>query len=1169
MATETGKHRINNKAIIANCYYLSFPKKYFGAKIKIMNFYDFLKEKYPSYFFTFKIAIIMQFTIVILLAACLQASAVSLYAQKVSLSGKNMSLEKVFNKIRKQTGYNFIYANEDMKRSSSVSIHAKDRSLTDVLNACFHNQPFTYSIYKKIIIISPKANTGAGIEEVALAEIQGVVRDSATGDPLAGVTIQVKGSTIGTTTDANGRFSLDVLGDAVLIVSYLGYEKKEIPLNGRSSLNIVLSSSTTALNQLVVVGYGTQKKADVTAAISSVDGDEISKAPVANISSTLGGRVSGVLSRQNSGQPGEDADKIRIRGIGTTGNADPLIVVDGIPMNYNNLNPNAIASVTVLKDAAAVAPYGLAGANGVILVTTKRGKEGEFSFNYNGYYGFQQPTAIPEYLDAYGYARQLNIANENVGTPAAYSDEELQKFKNGSDPNHYPNTDWVNEVLNFHAPITQHTLSFTGGTEKVRLYSDLGYLYQEGVVSTINFKRYNLGFNADAEVTPTTTVSLDIRTAIAKTHNPAGASGTGIFTDVTEIPPVFPIKFSNGKPAHQMLPSIYESGYDKNTNNIFNGKLQIDQNIPFIPGLSVKGVYAYHKNYRLEKDWQLPITFYGLNAQDEFISQKAGPPAPTLSQQFNETQEITIQGYLTYKHTFGKHHIDLLGVYENRPGDSTMFSASRINYSVLLDELSLGSSDKKDLNNAGSSTRTAQIGWVYRLNYAYSGKYLLGLTGRYDGHYYFAPGKRFVFFPAVSLGWRLSEEPFIKNNFSWIDNLKIRGSYGKSGNLAGGPFQYLTSYGLESSYVFGGTSPVQMQGIYENAQPNPNITWETAKKADIGLDADLWRGKLGFTIDFFKGKRTDMLLKPAATVPAEYGIGLSEVNAGIMENSGFDFSITTNQRFGKDFHLNAGFNFSYAKNKLIQTFETDATYNNPNRRRTGRALNTQFGLKALGLYQQSDFDAEGNLEKDEAVPTYGPVQPGDIKYADLTGPPGPDGEPTGPDGKIDINDYTVIGKPLFPQIIFGLNTTLSWKGIDLYMLWQGAGAADIYLRNELAFPFFNRAKIAAYQTDYWTPDNTDAKYPRITPAPTTNNNQPSSFWIRNGTYLRLKTFELGYSLPASIMDRIKLKSVRIYISGQNALTFSQFKYVDPELGNNRARYYFQQKTFAVGLNLGF
>jgi TonB-linked SusC/RagA family outer membrane protein len=988
----------------------------------------------------------------IMIASCSFLTAKDGYSQRLdpqkvllSLHAENQPLERVFKDIEKQSDFRFFYNANNCNVRQRITVMGEKVSVARVLQYLSDATGLEFKQINHYFSVrssrpDPSALHPIIEKKVALAEppipiyhlpanlstdtlVRGKVSDEK-GRALAGVTVQVKGTAKGTVTDAGGQYAISTGANAILVFSYIGYNKKEVPVHGSGSGHVTLSENTSGLNEVVVVGYGTQKKVDVTAAISSVDGDQIAKAPVASISNTLGGRVSGVLSRQGSGDPGNDGDKIRIRGIGTTGNADPLVVVDGIPMSYNQLNPNEIASVTILKDAAAVAPYGLAGANGVILVTTKRGQEGKFAFNYDGYYGFQRPTAIPEYLDAYGYAAALNQANKNVGTPAAYTDEQLQKFKSGSDPDHYPNTDWIRQVINFHAPITRHTLSFTGGTEKLRLYSDLGYLYQEGVVSPINFRRYNLTVNADADVTPTTTISLDINTAITKSKDPGGASGSGIFTDVTEIPPVFPIKFADGKPAHQMLPSIYESGYSDSTNNIFNGKLQITQDIPFIPGLSMKGVYAYHKNYMVGKNWDLPYTFYSLDAQDQLEPQQAGPPSPTLSQSFNEDQEITIQGYVTYKRSFGKHQVDFLGVYENRPGFANEFSASRINYAVYLDELSLGSSNKNDFANGGSSSRLAQIGWVYRLNYGYAGKYLVGLSGRYDGHYYFAPDKRFAFFPAVSLGWRLSEEHFIKDHYTWIDNLKLRGSYGKSGNLAGGPFQYLTSYGLQSSYVFGGTSPYQVQGIYENSQPNPGITWETAKKADIGLDADLWNGKLGFTLDVFKEKRSDMLLKPTATIPLEYGIGISQVNAGIMENSGFDFSATTNQHLGKDFYLSATFNFSYAKNKLVQTFETDATYNNPHRRRTGRALNTQFGLEASGLYQQSDFDADGHLKKDEPVPTYGPVQPGDIKYADLAGPLGANGKPTGPDGKIDINDYTVIGKPLFPQIIFGLSATL-------------------------------------------------------------------------------------------------------------------------------------------------
>lgn len=1000
--------------------------------------------------------------------------------------------------------------------------------------------------------------------------ISGTVTD-ANNAPLFGVSVKVKGTEKGTSTNAQGNFILTFSGAAKegIVLSHVGFETKEITVTNSQKLNIVLTQEVSTLKDVVIVGYGKQKKTSVTAAISSVDGDQLVKAPVANISNTLGGRVSGVISRQASGEPGSDNDRIQIRGIGTTGSSVPLVIVNGIPRDYNDLDPNEIETITILKDAAAVAPYGLAGANGVILVTTKRGKEGKFTLNYNGFYGFQKPTNMPEFLNSYDYARLLSLANENIGNPATYTPEQLQKFKDGSDPDHYPNTDWVGEVLSDNAPITRHSISFSGGSQRIRVYSNIGYLFQEGVVPFIKFDRYNFSSSIDADVTNTTTVSFDIRGVLSKQKNPSGNAGTAIFTNVTEYPPILPIRFSNGMAANALLPQIYESGYNTSTDNMLNAKLQVEQKIPFIPGLSLKGAFAYSKFYTFGKVWNLPLTFYSLNAQDQYLQQSAGPVNPTLSEAFNENQGIVTQAYLTYDKTFGKHTIGALAVLETQKGLTNNFSAARINYSVFLDELNSGSSNKNDLSNGGSSGESAQTGLVYRVNYAYSGKYLVELSGRYDGHYYFAPGDRYAFFPAVSLGWLLSKEKFIRDNYPWISTLKLRGSYGKSGNLAGGPFQYLASYGLRNSYVFGGTSPVQVQGIYENIQANPNITWETANKGDIGLDASFFRGKLAFAIDVFKERRSDMLIAPQAILPAEYGIGISQVNAGIMENHGVDFNISSDHTFTNGIRLNASFNFSYAQNKLIQTFESSSTFNNPNRKQTGRPLNTQFGLTALGLYQLSDFDASGNLNAGLPVPGFGPVKPGDIKYEDIAGAPGADGKPTGPDGKIDVNDYNVIGDPLFPQIIYGFNLSLSWKGFDLSALLQGAGKASIYLNDETAYPFFNGAKIFKEQTDFWTPDNPNASYPRLTPSPITNNTQPSSFWIKSGNYLRLKTLEAGYSLPKSLVNPVHIASLRVFLSGQNLITFSKLKFLDPELGNERARYYFQQKILSFGLNVGF
>jgi len=1112
-----------------------------------------------------KIQLTMRFTLLFILLFCLQLSA-KVYSQKdvtLKFNNKEVKLNRLFETIESQSSYRFFFNNNLVPVNKTVMVADGKVAVEDVLQAALKKFNLNFKILPNNVIIVAPIN-----ETIAPIKIKGRVSDKA-GLPLPGVSVKIKSLNKGTLTDINGLFEIDVPDNATLLISYVGYQSQEVDVSGKTMLEITMVESPKSLNEVVVVGYGTQKRTSVTAAISSVDGDEIVKSPVANVSNTLGGRVSGVLSRQSSGEPGADADQIQIRGVGTTGNSAPLVIVDGVPMSYDQINLNDIESVTVLKDASAVAPYGLGGANGVILVTTKRGKTGKTSLNYNGYYGFQQPTAIPHYLDAADFATQFNIANKDVGIAPTYTDAQIQTYKNGSDPDHFPNSNWVGQVLQPSDPITNHNLTFMGGSDKVHFFGDLGYLYQEGIVNVINYTRYTGTLNVDANVTPTTIVSFDIRGGLTQQNNPAGTNGTGIFTSVTEISPTFPLQFSNGLPGNALLPSIYDSGYNRNTNNLLNGKFQVEQKLPFIPGLSVKGVAAYEKNNTLGKIWSLPYTYYSLNATNGYTAQAGGPPAPTLNESFSEVQNITLQGYLNYQKTFGKSDITGLVVFEKRNGESDNFSAGRINYAVDLDELSLGSSSTSDFSNSGSSAKSAQLGWVYRANYAYAGKYLVELSGRYDGHYYFAPGKRYAFFPAASLGWRLSEEKFIKDNYTWIDNLKIRGSYGKSGNLAGGPFQYLTSYGLGSSYILGGTVPYQSQGIYENAQANPNITWETSNKANIGFDASLFSGKLTVTADYFRERRSDMLLQPTETIPAEYGIGISQENAGIMDNGGIDLTIGTNQHFSNGIKFNTSLVFSYAKNTLIQTFENSSTYNNPNRRLTGRALGTQFGLKAVGLYQQSDFNPDGSLKAGEPVPTFGPVAPGDIKYADLAGPPGPDGKPTPPDGKIDVNDNTVIGYPLFPQITFGLNTSISWKGFDLYMLWQGAANSTDYLSGELASPFYNGAKIASYQLDYWTPQNPNAEFPRLTPSQITNDAQTSSFWTRNGSYVRLKTFELGYSLPSSIIKAIKLQSVRFYVSGQNLFTISAENYIDPEIGNNRDRYYLQQKTYTLGMNIGF
>lgn len=1096
----------------------------------------------------------MRLTLLAVFLFCTQLSA-KVYSQKdvqLSMNVKDVRFSRALDKIEDATGCRFFYNAKEVPLNKLVSINTRgSRPLTEVLTDLLSSLHLNYRLLSgNVIAITASRN-------VRFALVKGIVTDSR-GTPLPGVSIKVKGANTGTVTDAEGRFEIDAPDSAVLVISYIGFQPREQPVGGETLLHITLQEESKGLSEVIVVGYGTQKKISTTAAVSTLKGADITRTPVANINNSIAGRVSGVLAFQASGEPGVDASTIRVRGIGTTGdNNGPLTIVDGVPRNFSQINPNEIESITVLKDAAAIAPYGLAGANGVLLITTKRGKAGKVEMNFNTWYGIQRPTRYPHYLNAYEFATALNAANKNAGLPPAYTEEELQQYRDHSDPDHYPDHDWVREVLDFNAPMNNQSLTFSGGSDKVRFFSSLGRLYQQGSVNVINYSRYNIAANADMNATPSTTISLDIKGSLEVIKNPGSQSGTGIYTSVTKNPPLLSsqLRFSNGLPGNTLLPSIYESGYNRENKNIFYSQLSIEQKIPAVPGLAFKAVGAYDKNYSTTKQWQVPYTIYSLNANDEFVPTKAGVTAPSLEQGFEETINTTLQGYITYNRTFGKHAVNALAVAELRQGKGNLFSASRLNYQVDLDELSLGSSSKNDLDNSGSSSSYRQLGFVYRLGYAFEQKYMAELSGRYDGHYYFAPGKRFAFFPAFSLGWRLSEENFIKNNFQWIDHLKLRGSYGISGNLAGAPFQYLSSYGLRSSYGFGGTQFTQVQGVYERSEPNPNITWETARKTDIGLEGTLWKGRLGFELDFFKERRSDMLVAPNAVVPVEYGIGISQINAGIMDNKGFDLSINTFNTFRNGLTLNAGFNFSYAKNKLVQTFENASTYNDPNRRRTGRPLDTQFGLQAIGFFQSQE-------EIDAAPKQFGTVIPGDIRYADING-----------DKKIDDNDQVVIGDPAFPQIIFGMTANVAWKGFDLGMLWQGAAESSFQLTNEAAHPFFNGAKIFREQLDYWTPENRDARYPVILPSPNTNSQQVSSFWQRDGSYLRLKNAELGYTLPGNIISRLRIASLRIYTAAQNLLTFSAEKYLDPEIGvssgSKRARYYFQQKVFSFGLNASF
>jgi TonB-linked SusC/RagA family outer membrane protein len=1008
---------------------------------------------------------------------------------------------------------------------------------------------------------------------------------------LPGASIMQKEHSNATTTAANGSFSITIQEEsAVLVISHIGFQSKEVIVKaGTADIVVQLSPGVSSLEDVIVIGYGTQRKQLSTSAVATVKGQQLTAVPAANISNTLAGRATGIMTRANGGRPGADNATIYVRGLATTGttvngvtyNTTPLIVVDGIIRNnINEVDPNNIESVSVLKDAAAVAPYGLGGANGVLLITTKRGTAGAPVLSFGGYYGDQQPTYLPRMLGAIDYMKlklEAYVTENPTGTSPTYSQAYIDAYlqNHAKDPDQFPISDALNDVVRKHSPIYQGNFQVRGGSQIVKYYAGISYFKQDGMFDRSNYDRYNYSVNLDVNITPTTIATFSLNGAIQKTSDVDGSTGQ-LFRGVYKFLPVAPLRFTNGlwgeSSGNAPLGVTNSEGYFRqNTTNMLS-TITVEQKLPFIKGLSVKGAFSYDPYNYVQKQWHKPFIYWTQNVSTTpytytpaFSTQESSATTYTwLNEQYWKNNTITLQGYLNYQHTFGKHEVTGLVVAEKRNNKQSDFRARINNFAVNIDELTMGSSNKNDFDIAGGSGTGSQVGYVYRANYAYDRRFLFEASGRYDGHYYFAPGKRWVYLPAFSLGWIISNENFFKA-VSFVDYLKLRGSWGKSGNLTSTGFQFLNLYPLRgNAYAFGNGALVQ--GSYAQIENNPNITWEISKKTDVAIEANLWKGLLRLEADYFFERRTGLLLSPNTAIPQEYGIPLAQENAGIMDNHGIELSIGTTRKLSNGLQISIDGNFTYTKNKVLQLYETDVTRNDPRRSRTGRPYNTVFGYQSLGLFTTADDkNSDGFITATDGynITQFGTLRPGDIKYADLGGPNGV------PDGKIDLYDEKVIGRPQTPGIIYGINAAASWKGFDLSMLFQGSGMSSFNIYGFMTVAHFNNNSNSSYEyyNNRWTPDHQNAKYPRAYSAPTNNNGQTSDFWIVSSSYLRLKTASLGYTVPSKVSSKVRMKNFRIYVTGQNILTFAKLKFTDPETTGEQG--YPIQKTFLIGLNTSF
>lgn len=1004
--------------------------------------------------------------------------------------------------------------------------------------------------------------------------VTGKVTRKSSGEPLSNATVAVKGSTTGTTTDQNGNFSLTVPQGATLVVSHAGMADMELIASQAGEINFSLEEgASTTLSDVVVVGYGQQRRSNVTGSIATIKTKELVQSPVADLSNALQGRVAGVITKQGSGEPGRDAAAIYIRGNATFGaTMEPLYVVDGIvrsSRDFSQLDANEIESVSLLKDASAAAIFGVRGANGVVLVTTKRGKSGKMVTSYSFNYGFQKVTKFNNNLGSYEYATLLNEALLNDGLPLAFTNDDIEKFRTGADPILYPNTNWQKLVLGGTAPMMQHNLSFSGGTDKARYFASLGFLDQDGLYSSLNYKRYNLRLNLDLQVTNTTKVTIDLGGRLEdRTAPTTGISG--IFEHTLRNPPTIPAVYPGvgyaqvGSYVNTLRAVDKAAGYDDSENNTILTNLSIEQQIPWVKGLSIKGVFAYDKRMNYTKRWSDNVYLYTKNPTTGNYDRSAYQN-PNLNESYFQQFQTELQAHINYSNRFGKHGVSALVLFLQQERPQNQFAAGRSGYEFsFFDVLSQGPAT----NPAGTITETisgtkdrfALRSAAARVNYDFDNKYMFQASLRADESENFAPEYRRGYFPAFSAGWVISNETFFESIKSTVDFLKLKASWGQLGSDAiNARFLYLSRYStVANNYAFGG---VIVPGLNPTAS-NPKVTWETSTKTDIGLEARFLRGLISMELDLFMERRADILAVRSAQIPATYGGPLPAENVGEVENKGVELTLTHRNTINRSLSYWVSGNITYAKNKIVAAPEGA---NVPDAFRVvGRPVGSYYGYKAIGIIRDSaTFKSYGKT-------TAFPIGLGDIMYEDVN-----------KDNIIDNNDRQWLSGGPIPEIVYGISGGVNYKGFELNLLFQGATRVNQLLTNNAGFAFFNGGRVTSEWLDRWTPDHPDGKYPRLSTnaTATTNNYQipggpafgrgGNSFWIEDASYLRLKNVELAYNFSLPALTRIGINVLRVYATGQNLVTFTKLHNVDPENTDGNGWYYPAQAVYNFGVNVQF
>ncbi|MGN8068643.1 SusC/RagA family TonB-linked outer membrane protein [Mucilaginibacter sp. 22184] len=953
--------------------------------------------------------------------------------------------------------------------------------------------------------------------------------------------------------------------NATLVFSFLGYEKKTVKVTGNWDGNVSMTEDkkTRNLSEVVVVAYGTQRKANLTGSVSAIGAKELQDRPVTNLNDALQGTMAGVTVTTTGGQPGSTG-AINVRGIGTLNNSNPMVVIDGIIGNLSDVNPNDVQSVSVLKDAASAAIYGSRAANGVILITTKRGKSGKMQINYTGYAGKQKPTHLPDFLPSWQAATLYNQALANEGQAPYWTDNDITLFKNQTDPDTHPNTDWQSFLYKGSGLQQNHAVNASGGDDKTQYAFSLGYFQQDGIIQKSNYKRYSTRMNINSAITKNLSVNANLSFLYAPTEAPDGLGGGdigGIIGTTAAMSSTVVNQYKNGVYNYLSFGNpiswLNSPGYNNNQNSLFTGNAGADWEP--IKGLHFKPSFAYRYNANPSQEFKPADTYYDPKHPTTVlttISQSSIANANSTNNYYN------LQALLEYDRHFGKHSINILAGSSQELTTYRYLYAYRQNF--LNSSLSeINAAPSLGQQNGGTSSQLALLSYFGRARYAYDDKYLFEANLRDDGSSRFIQGQRWGLYPSFSAGWNISKEAFFSSLSNAIPMLKLRGSWGKLGNQTLGspgglniPAAYPGILVISSgqNYSFNQTLA---PGIALNNGANPNITWEKTTTTDVGLDMELLNSNLTFTADYFVKNTNDILLQlPASNV---YGFSTPYQNAGAVRNSGWEFSAAYRNKIG-NVSYNIAVNASFITNKITDLAGTGSISSG---RVVGYPLQAFYGYQVEGIFQTQQ------QVTDHAKQSGGVIGPGDLMYKDISGPNGK------PDGVIDGNDRVYLGSP-FPKTTFGFTLGAGWKGFNVSGFFQGALGVKNYVQG-FELGSLQQANIGNPTTallDAWTPTNTSATFPRLWSTYTQNNPQSfvSSFWVRNASYLRLKNLLVSYTLPANTLAKLGVKGVKIYYSGQNILTFTSFyKWVDPETttGNNAYGSYPQLKTNTLGLEVTF